>query len=297
MIQMNDMDKQAVTEELLKHKTLKDVEIEWCKLKDLTVYKPNTTVGNLICEYFTLQERLETIGIHGCSFYQFFENIDLYREKWASIENIYKWCDANNRYMDRPVKRAKFIYNLYFSSIQMFSPIRTMEVLDRWKPKIALLDPTMGWGGRLVGSCIKNIPHYIGIDTNTNLIQPYNSLIDFLKERTQTKITMHFGDCLKYDYSKIKYDMVLTSPPYYDTEIYRDMPAYADWEKQFYEPFFRLTFQNMENHGIYAVNIPDKIYQIASRVLGPCNERMPFIKRSRQNGYCEYIYIWFKNMQ
>ena len=290
------MEKQAITNELLHHKTLKDVEIEWDKLKHLTVYKPNTRIGNLICDYFTLQERLETIGIKGCSFYQFFENIDLYREKWTSIENIYKWCDANRMYLNNPVKRAKFIYNLYFSSIQLFSPIRTMEVLDRWKPKIALFDPCCGWGGRLVGSCIKNIPMYIGLDTNTNLIGPYNTLVNFLKERTLTRIKIDFCDCLKYDYSSIRYDVLLTSPPYFDIEIYRDMPTYVDWEMEFYIPFFRITFENLENHGVYAVNIPEKIYEIARRVLGECNERMPFLKRSRGNGYVEYLYIWFKEL-
>ena len=290
------MEKQAIAKELLHHKTLKDVEIEWHKLKELTVYKPNTMVGNFICDYFTLYERLHTIGIKGCNFYQFYENIDLYREKWQSIDNIIRWCDENRRYLDSPVRRAKFIYNLYFSSIQLFSPIRTMEILDRWQPKIALLDPCMGWGGRLVGSCIKNIPQYIGLDTNTNLIQPYISLVDFLKERSSTRIKLDFCDCLKYDYSTIKYDMVLTSPPYFDTEIYRGMERYVDWEMQFYEPFFRITWNNMENHGVYIVNIPDKIYEIAKKVLGECNERMPFLKRSRGNGYVEYLYVWLKNL-
>jgi len=290
------MEKQAIAKELLHHKTLKDVEIEWHKLKNLTVYKPNTTVGNLVCDFFTLHERLETIGIKGCNFYQFYDNIDMYREKWASIENIYKWCDENRRYLDSPVRRAKFIYNLYFGAISTFSPIRTMEILDRWQPKIALLDPCMGWGGRLVGSCIKNIPMYIGLDTNTILIQPYLSLVDFLKERTETRIKLDFCDCLKYDYSTIKYDMVLTSPPYFDIEIYSGMERYVDWEMQFYEPFFRLTFQNMENNGIYILNIPDKIYKIARRVLGECNERMPFLKRSRGNGYVEYVYVWLKQL-
>jgi hypothetical protein len=169
-----------------------------------------------------------------------------------------------------------------------------MEVLDRFSPKIALLDPCMGWGGRLVGSCIKNIPQYIGLDTNTNLIQPYQSLVDFLKGRTNTRIKLDFCDCLKYDYSGIRYDMVLTSPPYFDTEIYRGMERYVDWEMQFYEPFFRITWNNMENNGVYIVNISDKIYEIARKVLGECNERMPFLKRSRGNGYAEYLYIWFK---
>jgi hypothetical protein len=293
---MNNMEKQAITKELLHNKTLKDVEIEWNKLKCLTVYKPNTMVGNLICDFFTLDERLNTIGIKGCNFYQFYSNIDLYREKWQSIDNIIRWCDANRRYMDSHVRRAKFIYNLYFGAISTFSPIRTMEVLDRWQPKIALLDPCMGWGGRLIGSCVKNIPQYIGLDTNTNLIQPYISLVDFLKERTQTRIKLDFCDCLKYDYSTIRYDMVLTSPPYFDIEVYRDMPKYMDWEMQFYIPFFRITFENLENGGVYIVNIPDKIYEIAKKVLGECNERIPFLKRSRGNGYVEYLYVWFKQL-
>ena len=35
-----------------------------------------------------------------------------------------------------------------------------------------------------------------------------------------TKIRMYFEDATKFDYSKIEYDMVLTSPPYYALEKY-----------------------------------------------------------------------------
>ena len=98
-----------------------------------------------------------------------------------------------------------------------------MELYSRFKPK-SVLDFTMGWGGRLVGACALDVPNYIGIDSNKQLKEPYQRMVKLLnKLGTNTKINLMFKDALKVDYSKLDYDCVLTSPPYYNVEVYEGM--------------------------------------------------------------------------
>jgi DNA modification methylase len=79
----------------------------------------------------------------------------------------------------------------------------------------------MGWGGRLVGACIAGVPKYIGIDTNRNLEAPYKNMCEQLKKLSPcTDAQLLFVDALTVDYSAFEYDMVFTSPPYYNKEIY-----------------------------------------------------------------------------
>ena len=54
-----------------------------------------------------------------------------------------------------------------------------MQIYNMYKPQ-SVLDFTMGWGGRLIGACAYNVPMYIGIDANKNLIEPYKKMIDDL---------------------------------------------------------------------------------------------------------------------
>jgi 16S rRNA G966 N2-methylase RsmD len=100
-----------------------------------------------------------------------------------------------------------------------------MDIYNRFKPT-SILDFTMGWGGRLVGACAMDIPSYIGIDLNKNLIKPYEEMVKTLKELgTKTEIKLIFKDALKVDYSKLNYDCVFTSPPYYNIELYTGTKA------------------------------------------------------------------------
>ena len=119
-----------------------------------------------------------------------------------------------------PIKVWKNVFRLYFGSISIFKPIVAMYIYNKFNPK-SILDMTMGWGGRLVGACALDIEKYTGIEINSNLYKPYKNMLKFLCGKTKTKVKLFFEDAVKFDYSKIDYDLVLTSPPYYNIEIYR----------------------------------------------------------------------------
>ena len=272
------------------------------KCKGAIAASAGIQIGNDVVDKFTLIERLNTKGHVGIDFYTFWYN----RTYFAKIGYVKKMLDYYRSRDIAEIRKWKYIFNLYFSSISIFRPVMAMEVYCKYTPKIAILDPTMGWGGRLIGACALNLPKYIGIDSNQYLSEPYSRMIDFVADKTETKIEVFFQDALTVDYSQMKYDMVFTSPPYYNIEVYRkagkgtsDMDSKEKWNTEFYKPLFKKTWENMQTPGFYCLNIPSEIYEeCCIPILGKYTRKISLKKQTRKksaaNNYSEYIYIWEK---
>ena len=287
--------------------TLEQAEKSFDKLRNLKckgaiAASAGIQIGNDVVDKFTLIERLNTKGHVGIDFYTFWYN----RTYFAKIGYVKKMLDYYRSRDIAEIRKWKYIFNLYFSSISIFRPVMAMEVYCKYTPKIAILDPTMGWGGRLIGACALNLPKYIGIDSNLYLSEPYSRMIDFVADKTETKIEVFFQDALTVDYSQMKYDMVFTSPPYYNIEVYRkagkgtsDMDSKEKWNTEFYKPLFKKTWENMQTPGFYCLNIPSEIYEeCCIPILGKYTRKISLKKQTRKksaaNNYSEYIYIWEK---
>jgi hypothetical protein len=246
---------------------------------------------------FTLVERLNTVAKTGISFYDLWRNKAKFKAKPYVAKMIAHYA-ATKGVGENDIKMWFRIYNLYYGAISVFRPSIAMSVYERFAPT-SILDFTMGWGGRLVGACALNIPHYIGIDSNTNLREPYRKMVSFLKPHTKTKTTLIFRDALSVDYNTLDYDMVLTSPPYFNIERYAHQPnrGKEDWISEFYEPLFKNTFAGMKRGGYYCLNIPEEIYRaVALPLFGRPSHRieMPKYKRQQTEEYKEWIYVWRK---
>ena len=276
-----------------------DIIHDYEKLKQIGCDKKKafSKTGNNFVNYFTLEERLQTVGNKGVSFYDVWNNrlaltkeypyvqkvLDYYKKFYSTYPNIKVW---------------KRIFDLYYGSITIFRPLQAMEIYCRFKPT-SILDFTMGWGGRLVGACALGINSYMGIDNNMQLKKPYENMVKMLAPLSQTKVDLYFEDAVHFDYSKLKYDMVLTSPPYYNTEIYGNTnPMDREvWNTTFYEPLFKKTYQYLQKGGIYCLNLSREIYETAAKkVLGACKIKIPMKKFKRTTGTQkeEYIYVWHK---
>ena len=251
-------------------------------------------VGNEVVDRFTQVERLETKGKSGVNFYDLYFN--RFKLTQPSIKRILEYYGTNPK--DASVKVWYRIMNLYYSSITIFRPLVAMEVYCKYKPK-TILDFTMGWGGRMVGACALNIPKYIGIDNNNQLKRPYANLQKLMNELSETKTELYFTDAVKFNYAKLDYDMVLTSPPYYNIEEYEGQVRKTkdDWDREFYEPVFKKTFDNMKRGGYYCLNIPEELYtRVADKLFGKPTDLIG-LKKSKRTGdqkYSEFIYVWKK---
>ncbi len=272
---------------------------EFNKLKDLGCPKETDLmkkVGNIIIDFFTAIQRMETLGKRGYDFFYVWEN----RNKFLKVPSIKRMIEYYKKYSPNyPIQKVWWrTYNIYFGSVSQFKPLIAMLVYCKYRPK-SILDPTMGWGGRMVGACALDIPKYIGIDLNIDLKKPYEDFVNFLKPHTKTDIKLYFQDALTTDYNKLDYDLVLTSPPYYNIELYKgtNKMTEEDWNEKFYKPLFIKTFNGLKMDGHYCLNVPLKVYEdVCLKVLGKADEQIPLpkSKRTPEETYKEYIYVWKK---
>lgn len=289
-------EKKEILDNNFKKISLEDAENEFYKLRQSLCniendFKPLSNVGNKTVDYFTRVERYDTLTNKGINYFDFIYNKDNFLKK-KYVKKFLKYYKGNEKGLNN-------LFQLYFGSVSIFKPLIAMSVYCTFNPT-SILDFTAGWGGRLIGASVLNIDKYTGIDLNKELEPKYKKMISFLKDKSKTKIKMIFKDALKVDYSKIDYDMVFTSPPYFNIEIYKGTKKRTkeDWTEEFYKPLFLKTFKYLKKNGWYCLNIPNNIFEeIALPLFGkPQKEiNLPISKRGYNIKYSEKIYCWKKN--
>lgn len=294
----SDLAQEYATE--LKTTTLVAVRREWDKIKAMSLAELEALTGrsklgcNIVDHYF-FAERLITVGKKLINFLEFVENIEYYKTK-KYIQTLLTFCEKNNRYSDSMLKRYYYIYGLCFGRVNAFKVTNALAIYKRYNPT-RVLDPFAGFGGRMIGAMMANI-EYRGYDLNTYMESSY---VELLKDFTcdDGTISVSFCDSSTIDYDEIAktypYDMVFTSPPYKNIEIYRcsekQPPA---WWDEFYHRAFLGTYTGLAPGGYFVININNDVYESSLvPLLGEAREKI-LLTKTKKNTYDEYIYIWVK---
>lgn len=160
-----------------------------------------------------------------------------------------------------------------------------------------VLDFTAGWGGRMLGAWALDI-HYTGIDTNVKMKDAYDNMLQDLGN--PSTLQMIWKSCLEVDLSKIDYDFVLTSPPYYNLEVYENMTPFAS-KQSFYQDFLITMIDRCRKHikrnGKVAINISPPMYaDLLKYGYEPCFEEHDLLQQKRYGkNKNDKIYVWKKN--
>jgi hypothetical protein len=192
-------------------------------------------------------------------------------------------------------------------SVVMFKAT-TAKYLYKKYGATSVLDPTAGWGGRLLGAWALDID-YTGMDTNIEMRPAYDAMLTRLAQEGNplfkaSNQQMLWGSCLDQDFSVLEYDFVLTSPPYVNLEIYEHMTPW-DSDELFYRGFFIPLWQKCVDHikpgGHVAFNISPKMYEDALKFgLTPCHEEEDLKQQMGQRSMSlktgkkkqDKIYVW-----
>lgn len=272
---------------------------EWNLLKQLSSdsiqnINGRSKIGCNFIDYYFFINRIETIGSKGINFFDFLKNIEFYKSK-KYIQTLLSFCEKNNRYTDSEIKKYYYCYGLCFGRINAFKITNAVQIYQQFKP-MTVLDPFCGFGGRLTGALLLDI-NYIGIDLNIDLEQGYKKLMNDFGNKSNSIVQLFFQDSLKIDYSQFKYDMVFTSPPYRNIEIYKysEKRSIEGWTT-FYNAIFKILWANLELHGTFIININETIYHsVLEPLFGPASIKN-LLKKTDKNKYKEYIYIWIKEL-
>jgi len=171
----------------------------------------------------------------------------------------------------------KQCHEFYFGTCKPFRIEHSFLVYEKYLPK-SVFDPCAGWGGRGIGASMMHIPYY-GMDMNPELVEPYEGICK------DWGIHFEFGDCMHIEWPDT--EMIFTSPPYFNKEIYigSEKKSKKQW-RQWYVDFAKKC-----NHKFVCLNVNEEIYTILVTVLGECVDRIHLPIHARGK-YLEYIYIW-----
>ncbi len=151
-----------------------------------------------------------------------------------------------------------------------FNPIILVNTIKRYFTEpIAMLDPSMGWGDRLVAALACNVSLYVGFDPNKFLAPCYAKIkADLAPESKTVFIADRYKNDLIPNDLVGKFDLAFTSPPFFDEEIYvgteQDVEkSYDQWLRAVYEPYLQNMARAIKPDGIVAVYI-DNVPRIAN---------------------------------
>jgi len=296
-------DEKKIIANRIKNISMDDVENEMNQLinigKHAETIGPRSRIGNNVVDYFTFLQRLETKGKYDANFFDFIKNKEEFQKKKfiQTMLKYYKDVKNKNNTKNEDIV-LKEVYNICISAINIMRPLNCMEIYTKYNAK-RVLNFCSGWGGSTVASAALNLDAFYGVEINTDLKEPYDNMISYLKTKSATFFDIQICDALVVDYNKINYDTVFASPPYYFLEKYANNVKYEskkDMEEKFYKPLFTKTYNGLQSGGHYIINICREVYDnVLKGILGEANEIFPLKKSKRQNDYTEMVYVWTKN--
>lgn len=168
---------------------------------------------------------------------QMWEADEVHHRKWGRLRA--RLLANRLQYLDRlPESALEVVRGLAISgeirSYSTFVNTAMTAVLDRYEPT-HMYDPCSGWGERML-TCAQRGVTYTGTDISEAVVAAHQGLIDRLD---LTDVSVSLGDSATRDMRGGTHEMVLTCPPYGDTEIYTsqgaenlDDEAFLEWWKQ-----------------------------------------------------------------
>lgn len=126
---------------------------------------------------------------------------------------------------------------------------------------LSVLDPCAGFSGRLFACAASGtVAEYVGIDLSKKTCHGLVESYEFIKSvGCSMKTSIVCGDCVN-ELRKIdrKFDLIMTSPPFFNVEEYVDVPVpndYQAWLKDFMTPMIHGCYELLKDGGKMAFYI------------------------------------------
>lgn len=154
--------------------------------------------------------------------------------------------------------------------------------------RLKVLDPCAGWGGRMIGCA--SIPNttYVACEPSTKTYEGLNKLGEWLKTLQPTfEFKVYHTPYEEWTDFDEKFDIALTSPPYYNTEHYSDEPTnslnkfntYESWVEGFYSALIMNTAKRLTDNAVFILNVGDRKYTLSDDMFKICENNGLFCER------------------
>lgn len=192
-----------------------------------------------------------------------------------NLIKAFKSLDKPNRTVNSQFSEIKKA--LKFSPVTVYSPIMTKTLIQKLDCK-NIFDPCIGWGGRMIGTtCLGDDYHYTGCEPSTETYNGLKKMVSDLSLENQVTLYNKPVEEVLDTIGNVTYDMCLTSPPYYDLEIYSDeetqsinrYSTYEIWIQSFIKPIIDYVCSHITKYSCWSVKNfqTDKKYNLLNDVM------------------------------
>lgn len=142
-----------------------------------------------------------------------------FKDYWTpeKLQKVIKWNRSSHSTPYLSEMRRGVIFCNGLTKNTMYRPHLAKMINMYYKSKNTI-DPCCGWGGRLLGT-VSAGANYTGYEPNSETYQHLLELCDFLN--INNKVKLYNIGAEKAELLE-NYDLSITSPPYYNLEIYSD---------------------------------------------------------------------------
>lgn len=127
----------------------------------------------------------------------------------------------------------------HLAECTQFKPTIARQVCEFFGAR-HVLDPCAGWGDRALGAAAAGVDSYVGVDPNPRLIDGHAGIKQLV---SPVRCEFHPVPFEDYAHAGEAPDLVFTSPPFHDFEVYADDPTQstrfadlAEWTNEWYLP-------------------------------------------------------------
>ena len=240
--------------------------------------------GNNLSNYFQYYNRMTCETPVGAPIVEFFRNRSYLTGSVLPMIWCLKYDYINSDSIIRGLNMGRQIAG-------QFKPViakALYEITDSKK----VLDLCAGWGDRLAGFYVSSAEEYFGIDPNTKVFETYYTQEKFyrnLQEKyrfPKKKCTFVNKPAEDTDIPENYFDIMFTSPPYFDVEVYSKDETQSciryqeldSWIENFLFKSLEKAFRALNTDGRLLVNISDFKKRKSGEVIRICDRMNDFIR-------------------
>lgn len=232
------------------YKNLTDCNFQYNYVNDLTT---ELTSGNKIIDHFIKQQ---------------FSKLEIIYQDDVKLRNVIRDLLGISKENNEPWNLTnKNVINCFRNLNISYAFSRYKTVIAKWIiqqfcDSDTVYDYAAGWGSRMLAAASVG-KNYIGVDTNTKLVDELRVLAEWLENKNRgIKIKLENTDAKDFDPGLIKF--AYSCPPYGVLEKYENMPFEnnIEWFEYYMKPVIHKCYNSLEKDGKFVCHINTKLEKI-----------------------------------
>ena len=204
-------------------------------------------------------------------------------EFWKDTDKIKKTIEQSIKEYNKITSES--LRESFYTQVReatLFKPTLVVDVITIFGkgPMTRYLDMSAGWGDRLIGAIAADVEYYLAYDPNTNLREGHQKMIEmFVPKEKQDNYCIHYEGFENFDPIKFyddtlitnsgkMFNLIFTSPPFFDFEIYttgekasgQSVEKYStlpDWMVNFLINNIKNAWKALADEGYLIIHITD----------------------------------------